>query len=1152
MTLLLFLMPLLFLACSPGDESVGNASVSASSDASPSQNTDATSSSASGASVSEAAGQTPAPEYCRVRLNIDTDTLADSMRAVVPDLDKTALYYRFGYYRYGESPSNITMYPTLLAASYTDITTKEFELLTGTYVFTLTAYTSSTSVTPILESSTSGEAVTSGTSSLSFAMQESTSSTENAEISVPFSFPARADLSTVTAKLLSLPALSLTASETLTPSDGADGRQTVTFNYSTTKGTYILFLTVTDGQNRSTVIPQMVTAISGATSRPDSAVSTDGVIVISEAQANVRPEVYVSAAGDNDSGNGTSRLPYKTLQKAVEAINTVGLSTEDWTIYVSGTVEGNVKMTSSAIGTLQAKTLTICGRTGSTTDILQGDGTTAVVMVNVPATVTMQSLTITGGSYTMGGGLHVGNESAVVTIGDDVVITGNTNSSESYGGGGAALSNGKLICDGATIKANTAKKMGGGVYIFRGEFELKSGTIGGTNEDKNTITDTNASSGGGVTVGPNGTFTMSGGMIAGHSVYMGGGVSVAGNFTMSGGTIQNNAATTSGGGIVLTSTTATFTMAGGSVTNNSATTTGGGIMNTGILTITNGTITANTALSNGGGIYNSGTVSLSGGTVSGNTASSFGGGIVNTVAGTACIYGTAVIGDSSQLTAATATSCSNTAEEGGGIYSLGRLYFGYSSYTDETTNTPAAFSGGICCNYAGMGGGILVAGGTMIANALPLNYNGSDDGGGGLFVDVGSGTVTINDCAVSGNFSTDDGGGILLMSGNMSILGGTIAANASANNGGAIAMLDDTSLILGGGISIPFGGDVRQNDVYMNKTNCYVQIASALTASLPLATITPEEYTAGRQILTLASGAGTTLAAEYEKFAVTKDSSNPDTPWWIDTEGKLKDKYGDKDSSEGYAVGDIVFNDGSATPYTSGLTLTNSQKAAAIALIFYKGTDLNSDDAEGNTDTTTVRTLGVGLKHNKSLVSWCKSSATACSTNITTIQCPPSGTDRQYTFEGDKNGSDNLEQIAAFLGENNDTGVGENSTKTKEEAAALYPVFYFAKNYKDVSGSNVSGTAYEESWYLPSIAELFQVYVNGRGSSKVFAIDEASQALGGDAFGTSYYWSSSQSNEGDYAAYRLSLDSGVYTGYGCYKSINKSSGSMAVCCIREF
>ncbi len=783
-----------------------------------------------------------------------------------------------------------------------------------------------------------------------------------------------------------------------------------------------------------------------------------------------------------------------------------------------------------------------------------------------------------GNTALRGGGIYIAGGASLRMEDKSGVICNKANDG---GDGGGVYSDGTFTMAGGTINGNT----GGGIYNTASGtiFMYGSAVVGDSSKTETATAGAYANKGSGITsqgtvylgysdsgtkvpltggiyyncdcgIGLlNGTLFMDSGNISynwGRGVYVGSDdYNKYGTFTMTGGTIQGNACDGPGGGVYC-GYHGRFTMNGGTVSGNTATN-GGGVAIANLLssfTMTDGTISGNTATGNGGGVYiAANTFTMSGGTISSNASGSYGGGIYNSVDASACIYGTAVIGDSSQSTAATATSCSNTAEEGGGIYSLGRLYFGYSSYTDEETNTPAAFSGGICCNYAGMGGGILVAGGTMIANALPLNYNGSDGGGGGLFVDVGSGTVTINDCAVSGNFSTDDGGGILLMSGNMSILGGTIAANASANNGGAIGMLDDTSLILGGGISIPFGGDVRQNDVYMNKTNCYVQIASALTASLPLATITPEEYTAGTQILTLASGAGTTLAAESGKFSVTQDSSNPDTPWRIDTEGKLKDKYGDKDSSEDYAVGDIVFNDGSALPYTSGLTLTNSQKAAAIALIFYKGTDLNSGD-----NTATNRTLGVGLKHNKSLVSWCRSSAKAYSTNITTIQCPPSGPDRQYTFEGDKNGSDNLEQIADFLGENNDTGVGENSTKTKEEAAALYPAFYFAKNYKDVSGSNVSGTAYEEGWYLPSIAELFQVYVKGRGSSKVFAIDEASQALGGDTFGSSYYWSSSQSNEGDYGAYNLFLDSGRYTGDGCYKSINKYSGSMAVCCIREF
>ena len=47
---------------------------------------------------------------------------------------------------------------------------------------------------------------------------------------------------------------------------------------------------------------------------------------------------------------------------------------------------------------------------------------------------------------------------------------------------------------------------------------------------------------------------------------------------------------------------------------------------------------------------------------------------------------------------------------------------------------------------------------------------------------------------------------------------------------------------------------------------------------------------------------------------------------------------GTKVPTEAKAVGDIVFSDGSATPYTSNLTLTDTQKSAAVAVIFYVGT----------------------------------------------------------------------------------------------------------------------------------------------------------------------------------------------------------------------
>lgn len=249
---------------------------------------------------------------------------------------------------------------------------------------------------------------------------------------------------------------------------------------------------------------------------------------------------------------------------------------------------------------------------------------------------------------------------------------------------------------------------------------------------------------------------------------------------------------------------------------------------------------------------------------------------------------------------------------------------------------------------------------------------------------------------------------------------------------------------------------------------------------------------------------------------------------------------GTKASTAAKEVGDIVFNDGSAMPYTTFTTLDtsakNEKKAKAIALIFYKGTGLNS-----GSDTTTSRTLGVGLKHNKSGLAWCISSADAYNKDITTIQCSATGSAGALTFTdetaNDRNGSDNLEQIDAF------GGVDDTSTSAK------YPAFYFAKNYS-TTATNL-GTNYASGWYLPSIAELFQIYANGKGTNKAFDIDAASQALGGDKFEDGSiipcYWSSSQSASGGSNACFLS----IYDG-GCGDTTDKNGCLFYVCAIRAF
>ncbi len=235
--------------------------------------------------------------------------------------------------------------------------------------------------------------------------------------------------------------------------------------------------------------------------------------------------------------------------------------------------------------------------------------------------------------------------------------------------------------------------------------------------------------------------------------------------------------------------------------------------------------------------------------------------------------------------------------------------------------------------------------------------------------------------------------------------------------------------------------------------------------------------------------------------------------------GSTGESTGGSSYSAKYAVGDIILNDGSKVNYETAKNYTGSDldglKSKAIAVIF---------KVDGG------KTLGVGLKHNRSGLRWCTNDANAYNKNIKTIQCPASGDAGNLTFTGDTDGSDNLEQIASFL-----TTAGlENDTTD----ASKYPAFYFAKNYK-TTATNL-GAAYENGWYLPTVAELFDIWKVKE------TVDAASSLCGGSQFGNSYYRSSSQYASLDFNACRLCFFNGDWNGY-----IKGTSGD-SVCAVRAF
>lgn len=246
--------------------------------------------------------------------------------------------------------------------------------------------------------------------------------------------------------------------------------------------------------------------------------------------------------------------------------------------------------------------------------------------------------------------------------------------------------------------------------------------------------------------------------------------------------------------------------------------------------------------------------------------------------------------------------------------------------------------------------------------------------------------------------------------------------------------------------------------------------------------------------------------------------------------------FGTKAPSAQKAVGDIVFMDGSATPYKKKLKLSKAQGAAAVAVIFYVGTDCSNDGRQ--------RTLGVGLIHDKSGLAWCSENASAYNLEIKPIKCPPNGKSGGYTFSGDRDGSDNLMQIAEYL--------KDNGKKDDTSDQSKYPAFYWAKNYASVKGSNVSGTEYADGWYLPSSAELFKLF-KAKDTIENIRKSLSSAGVKSGEFGSQKYMSASQeptSESSDFekiCAPMLGFATGSLNFTG-----KKPASERGICAIRDF
>ena len=344
--------------------------------------------------------------------------------------------------------------------------------------------------------------------------------------------------------------------------------------------------------------------------------------------------------------------------------------------------------------------------------------------------------------------------------------------------------------------------------------------------------------------------------------------------------------------------------------------------------ITNCTFTGNQAARDGGAVYANkdgsivSKVTISGGSISSNTVIvkwACGGGIFVAEGSTLTLdeytdgsgtkHGVQITGNKAGRaggvrandSTVTMTGCTITDNQatgdagGGGVYICGEtLTMERCTLTGNTTPDRKP------------GGGLNIEKGKVTMTNCTLTGNTAGSSGGGIYtkcIDDIPSTVTIKGCTINNNSATrNDGGGIYIGERCTVTLedngttGCTVKGNTARYNGGGVFVETPTATFtMKGGAVITPSSEANMNlkkfnDVFLradSSGSAKITVDSSLSpAGGTAARITPEQYTAGTQVLTADSGV--TLANETYKFAVTPQTS-PAQQWTVGGNGCLKE-----------------------------------------------------------------------------------------------------------------------------------------------------------------------------------------------------------------------------------------------------------------------
>jgi len=296
--------------------------------------------------------------------------------------------------------------------------------------------------------------------------------------------------------------------------------------------------------------------------------------------------ITVIDGGDSGGTSATCMLRQAIATIAANATTGTGCFNSGDDFGSNDTIVFGDTLTAANI-TLSLGQLSVSGLTAALT--IQGSGQTidanklSRVLYAKSSTLTISSLTLTGGSASLGGGVYATNSTVTLSYS---AVSGN---SSSQGGGGVEANNSSAVTlTSSSVSGNSTSGNGGGVSASN------SSTVTLTNS---TVSGNSSSASGGGVHAVASTVTLTDSTLSGNSAFAGGG-----GYTFNFGAVKLTNSTVSGnsahyGGGLFAVGYGAMTLTNSTVSGNSASSKGGGLyaFNHGVATLTNSILSANTA-----------------------------------------------------------------------------------------------------------------------------------------------------------------------------------------------------------------------------------------------------------------------------------------------------------------------------------------------------------------------------------------------------------------------------------------------------------------------------------------------------------------------------------------------------------------------------